>query len=202
MISIKICGITQREQAQNIAKLGVDYLGFILVPHTPRYVCPSKLADLTANLNQVKKIGVFRHHSPIEIKQIVINSGLDGVQLHGQESLSFCQQLKELLPDQILIKAIGVKQKEDLILAESYSKVADIILLDVPGGGTGKRIDWQILHDFRPTAPWWLAGGINPDNVKEALTIKPDGLDLSSGVEDQPGIKNIDRIKSLLAVLT
>ncbi len=202
MTTLKICGITQREQAEIIADLGVDYLGFVVVPHTPRYVPPESLPALTTNLPQVPKIGVFRQFDPPTIYDIARKANLDGIQLHGQESLEFCQAIKELLPDRLLIKAVAIKQPDDLLLANSYSQIVDIILLDVPKEGTEKTIDWQMLRHFRPRGKWWLAGGLNLDNVKAAIDIaQPDGIDLASGVEDSPGIKNIAKIKTLLSVL-
>ncbi|MCA1904266.1 MAG: phosphoribosylanthranilate isomerase [Cyanobacteria bacterium KgW148] len=202
MTTIKICGITSREQAETIASLGVNYLGFIVVPRTPRYVQPDRLPELTQNLTQAKKVVVFRNPRLEEIKDIIANTCLDGIQLHGKETIGFCQQLKEIYPRHLLIKAIGVQQKQDLELAQTYSKVVDVILLDGAGGGTGTPIDWQMLGEFQPSCRWWLAGGINPHNAKEALMqTKADGLDLSSGVEDSPGKKNIAKIKSLLSVI-
>ncbi len=202
MTTLKICGITRREQAEIIADLGVDYLGFVVVPHTPRYVPPEALPALTTNLPQVQKIGVFRQFDPATIYDIARKANLDGIQLHGQESLEFCRKIKELLPDRLLIKAVAIKQPDDLLLANSYSQIVDIILLDVPKEGTEKTIDWQMLRPFRTRGKWWLAGGLNADNVKAAIDIaKPDGIDLASGVEDSPGIKNIAKIKTLLSVL-
>jgi phosphoribosylanthranilate isomerase len=202
MTTLKICGITRREQAEIIADLGVDYLGFVVVPHTPRYVSPEALPALTTNLPQGQKIGVFRQFDPATIYDIAYKANLDGIQLHGQESLEFCQAIKELLPDRLLIKAVAIKQPDDLLLANSYSQIVDIILLDVPKEGKEKTIDWQMLRHFRPTVKWWLAGGLNPANVKAAIDIaQPDGIDLASGVEDRPGVKNIAKIKDLLSVL-
>jgi len=202
MTTLKICGITRREQAEIIADLGVDYLGFVVVPHTPRYVPPEALPALTTNLPQVQKIGVFRQFDPATIYDIARKANLDGIQLHGQESLEFCRKIKELLPDRLLIKAVAIKQPDDLLLANSYSQIVDIILLDVPKEGTEKTIDWQMLRPFRTRGKWWLAGGLNADNVKAAIDIaQPDGIDLASGVEDSPGIKNIAKIKTLLSVL-
>ncbi len=202
MTTIKICGITSREQAETIAGLGVDYLGFIVVPGTPRYVQPDRLPELTQNLTQSQKIVVFRNPNLSEIHEVTSNTGIDGIQLHGKETIAFCQQLKEIYPQHLLIKAIGVQQKQDLELAQAYSKVVDVILLDGAGGGTGTPIDWQMLSEFQPLCRWWLAGGINPHNAKQALIqTKADGLDLSSGVEDSPGRKNIAKIKSLLSVI-
>ncbi len=203
MITVKICGITQREQAEAIANLGVDFLGFIAVPHTPRYVPPDRLPALVKNLPAaVKTVCVFRNQSVADVQSIIDKSPFDAIQLHGQEPLPFCQQVKELFPDKLLIKAIAVKQLSDLQTAQTYAKVVDILLLDNGSGGTGKPIDWSLLTNFYSPCPWWLAGGLSPENMPAALIqTKPNGVDLSSGVEDSPGVKNIAKITQLLGVI-
>lgn len=207
MTTIKICGVTQLEQVRSIVELGVNYLGFIQVAASPRYIFPDRLAEITKALPGVEKIGVFRNHSLLEITSIVNNCYLTGIQLHGGESLEFCQQLKLKFPEKLLIKAIGVKEFQDLELAQSYANGVDVILLDAydpdRGGGTGKNIDWTQLRNFSPPCPWWLAGGINQNNVKQAVEqTKPDGIDLSSGVEDSPGNKNLTKIKAIIREIT
>ncbi|MCS6959660.1 MAG: phosphoribosylanthranilate isomerase [Pseudanabaenaceae cyanobacterium SKYGB_i_bin29] len=203
MITVKICGITQRAQAEMIADLGVDFLGFIVVPNTPRYVPPDCLPPLVENLpKSVKTVCVFRNQSVGEVTSVINTCRLDAIQLHGQESLGFCQQIRELFPHKLLIKAIAVRGVSDLQLAQTYAKVIDVLLLDNGSGGTGKPIDWSLLTNFHSPCPWWLAGGLSPSNVKDAITqTKPNGIDLSSGVEDAPGIKNIAKIAELLSVI-
>lgn len=201
---IKICGITQISQAQKIAQLGATALGFICVTQSPRYVKPSKLKKIVANLPpEVDKIGVFANSPLAEIAQLAQTTDLTGIQLHGNESREFCQQLRQKLAPSIeIIKAFRIHTPESLLLTEAYFPVVDTLLLDAYHphllGGTGKTIDWQILRRFNPPLPWILAGGLNPDNVRRALiAISPDGIDLSSGVERSPGDKDLSLVSKL-----
>ena len=221
---IKICGITKLDQAQAIAQMGSDALGFICVPSSPRYISPLQIGKITTNLTPLETkvgqktaiglIGVFLNASPEEICQTVIQGKLNGVQLHGDESPEFCSELRSHL-DKInsqpnlpapikLIKALRVRNAEGLVQAQIYSDVVDTILLDAydpqMAGGTGKTIDWQMLRDFRPHCPWWLAGGLSPENVKQAIAlVSADGLDVSSGVERSAGDKDLSKVEQFLA---
>ncbi|MBD2178242.1 phosphoribosylanthranilate isomerase [Pseudanabaena sp. FACHB-1998] len=218
---IKICGITKLDQAQAIAQMGVEALGFICVSSSPRYISPLQIGQITSSLptleprvgqrvTTLELIGVFLNASPEEIFQTLIQGGLNGVQLHGDESPEFCSELRSHLDKtninrQIkLIKALRVKNAEGLAQAQIYSDVVDTILLDAydpqMAGGTGKTIDWQMLRDFRPRCPWWLAGGLSPENVKQAIAlVSPDGLDVSSGVERSAGDKDLFKVEQFLA---
>ncbi|MEM9272832.1 MAG: phosphoribosylanthranilate isomerase [Cyanobacteria bacterium P01_F01_bin.143] len=201
---IKICGITKAEQANKIAQLGATALGFICVARSPRYVTSSQIARIIRQLTiSVDNIGVFANAEIGEIAQIVIETGLSGVQLHGAESPEFCQQLCQAVPSKIeIIKAFRIKTPESLAETALYGDYVDTLLLDAYDpqmlGGTGKTINWQGLQEFNPTLPWMLAGGLNPDNVSDALAqLKPDGIDLSSGVEKAPGDKDLDLVANL-----
>ncbi|MEH2458892.1 phosphoribosylanthranilate isomerase [Nostoc sp.] len=204
---VKICGITQPQQSMAIASLGATALGFICVPTSPRYVTTSQIraavAELPANIDT---IGVFANASIPEISQIVGDSGLTGVQLHGDELPNFCYQLREALPNAEIIKALRIRSLEHLETAIDYIKYIDTLLLDAYHpqqlGGTGKTLDWRILEQFNPTCPWFLAGGLTPDNIVEALSeVSPSGIDLSSGVERSPGDKDLDKVAKLFEKL-
>ncbi len=200
---IKICGITQVEQGQALADLGATALGFICVPSSPRYVPPEKISKIIAKLPQkTEKIGVFAHSQPDKIKQIVQNTGLTGVQLHGEESPEVCQEIKQTLPNIELIKAFRLKNIESLAQITLYHSYVDTLLLDayhpLQLGGTGQRIEQDILSRLTFSLPWFLAGGLTPDNVIDALkAVQPDGIDLSSGVEHSPGNKDLNKAKQL-----
>ncbi|WP_341526701.1 phosphoribosylanthranilate isomerase [Nostoc sp. UHCC 0302] len=200
---VKICGITQPHQSVAIASLGATALGFICVPTSPRYVTASQIRAAVAELpNNVDTIGVFANASILEINQTVVDSGLTGVQLHGDESPEFCYQLRRSLPNVEILKAIRVRSIEHLETAASYSEYINTLLLDAYHpqqlGGTGQTLDWKMLEQFSPNCPWFLAGGLTPDNVAEALSqIKPSGIDLSSGVERAPGDKDLDKVALL-----
>jgi phosphoribosylanthranilate isomerase len=204
---IKICGITQIEQGQAIADLGATALGFICVPTSPRYVAPSHLKRLTAQLQAtVDKIGVFADADADTIQAIVSETRLTGVQLHGDESPEFCQHLKQLLPGVELIKALRIRTTDALAESQAYFNRVDALLLDAyhPNllGGTGKILDWNTLNRFTPPLPWFLAGGLTPHNITEALKLlSPQGIDLSSGVEKAPGDKDLEKVKKLFQQL-
>ncbi|KAB8332836.1 phosphoribosylanthranilate isomerase [Scytonema tolypothrichoides VB-61278] len=204
---VKICGITQPQQGKAIASLGATALGFMCVPTSPRYINIEQIRAIVEQLpEEIDKIGVFANATASEITQTVVNSGLTGVQLHGDESLEFCQQLRQLLPDVEIIKALRIRSFEDIEKAETYTLNADTLLLDAYHpqqlGGTGITLDWSMLQQFSPSCPWFLAGGLTPENIIEALTkITPSGIDLSSGVERAPGDKNLDKVAKLFEKL-
>ncbi|MEH2109755.1 phosphoribosylanthranilate isomerase [Nostoc sp.] len=200
---VKICGITQPQQSIAIASLGATALGFICVPTSPRYVTTSQIRAAVAELpDNIDTIGVFANATIPEIYQIVVDSGLTGVQLHGDESLNFCDQIRQVLPNVEIIKALRIRNLEHLDTAVDYTKYVDTLLLDAYHpqqlGGTGKTLDWTMLEQFSPTCPWFLAGGLTADNIVEALNqVNPSGIDLSSGVERTPGDKDLDKVALL-----
>ena len=200
---VKICGITKPEQGKAIAQLGATALGFICVQASPRYVTPQQIRAVVEQLLvQVDRIGVFADATIEEISQIVADTNLSAVQLHGNESSEFCEKLRQSLPGVEIVKALRVKTPECLDRAATYAKCVDTLLLDAYHpqllGGTGKTLDWVTLQQFRPTCPWLLAGGLTPDNVLDALReLQPSGIDLSSGVERSPGDKDLDKVAQL-----
>jgi phosphoribosylanthranilate isomerase len=206
---VKICGITQKDQGKAIAELGATTLGFVCVSQSPRYVTPEEISHIIDYISSTKidYIGVFANVDVEIIREIVSKSNLTGVQLHGNESPQFCRELRQLLPNEIeLIKAFRVKTPEFLVQANSYLNTVDTLLLDAYHphqlGGTGTTLNWQQLADFKPTLPWFLAGGLRPDNILQALKqIQPQGIDLSSGVERSPGYKDINKVAQLFEQL-
>lgn len=200
---IKICGITQPQQGKAIASLGATALGFICVPASPRYVNVDQIRAVVEQLpEKIDKIGVFANSTALEITQTVVNSGLTGVQLHGDESPEFAVELRQLLPNVEILKALRIRSFEDIDKAAMYTTTADTLLLDAYHpqqlGGTGTTLDWVMLQEFNPSFPWFLAGGLTPDNIAEALThVSPSGIDLSSGVERAPGDKDLDKVAKL-----
>jgi phosphoribosylanthranilate isomerase len=204
---IKICGITTVEQGVAIARMGATDLGFICVPSSPRYLSLSKLHPLVTELaSEANTVGVFADFSVATIAHVVALTNLDTVQLHGTESVEFCQELRQALPETEIIKAWRVRSSSDLDSIQTYSQVVDGLLLDAyhPDalGGTGQTLDWQQLSAFKPSIPWLLAGGLNPDNIDMALSqLHPDGIDLSSGLEVSPGNKNLALVDRLFTNL-
>ncbi|NJK65466.1 MAG: phosphoribosylanthranilate isomerase [Microcoleus sp. CSU_2_2] len=203
---VKICGITKVEQGVAIARLGAQSLGFICVQASPRYVTPETIRFIVEQLPEnVDSIGVFANSTIDNICQVVAESNLKGVQLHGDETAEYCDRLREFLPGIEIIKALRVKTSETLDAAAIYAVRVDTLLLDAyhPDklGGTGKTLDWKILAEFRPHCPWLLAGGLRPDNVLNAIASFSEnnfsGVDLSSGVEIAPGDKDLTKVAKL-----
>ena len=200
---IKICGLTQTDQAVEIAAMGVSVLGFICVKQSPRYVPPETIHTIAKALPPIDRFGVFANAPLEQIKQVVITGQLSGVQLHGQESLTECADIRSAMPHIELIKALRIRNPQDLEQVKTYTPYVDTFLLDAyhPNqlGGTGHTLDWKALQSFRPEKPWFLAGGLRPDNIAEALTLlSPDGIDLSSGVENAPGDKDLAKVSQLI----
>ena len=200
---VKICGVTKVEQAIAIEKSGATAIGFICVPNTPRYIEATKIRAITDQLS-IDRVGVFLDASFETIQQTIAIANLNVVQIHGKESPEFCQHLQSL--DIRLIKALRIRSQADLASSIDYQAHVDTLLLDAyhpnQAGGTGLTIDWTMLKNFRPVCHWWLAGGLTPDNVSEALKlVTPDGIDLSSGLENAPGDKNLERVAELFSNL-
>ncbi len=196
MVQVKICGLRNKEAIQAAVASGVDFIGFVFA-ESKRRVTVEEAKELAQFVpNNVKKVGVFVNESLENIHEITKTVGLDYVQLHGDETPAFCQELA--LP---VIKAFEVKSVKDLDKVVAYQ--CDYYLLDSPGGkyrgGSGKTFDWALAkeYDFL-SKKILLAGGLKADNVKEAITeVLPAGVDVSSGVETD-GVKDVEKIKAFL----
>lgn len=192
MTLIKICGITNIDDAMEAASLGVDALGFILAP-SPRRIHDSAAREIVRSLPfSVWKVGVFVNEELKQMRRIAEDCGLDAVQLHGQEPPEYCRQIPLWV-----IKAIGVKDVGSLKEMERYTCAS--ILLDAPGtdraGGTGKAFCWEIALEARKKRNFILSGGLNPMNVYQAIEkLRPIGVDVCSGVEKSPGKKDRSRM--------
>ncbi len=213
-VRVKICGITKPDQGRAIAQLGANALGFICVPDSPRYVAPLQVRQIVEALPTDRsgqwvcdRVGVFVNADLATIGATVLQGHLNFVQLHGHETPEFCVQLAAQLPAGIeIMKALRIRTAADLDQAATYADWVDMLLLDAyhPNafGGTGKTLDWQSLQTFRPDCPWFLAGGLAPNNVQAALQVlRPEGIDLSSGVERSPGDKDLAKVAQLFQVL-
>ncbi|ASC72785.1 N-(5'-phosphoribosyl)anthranilate isomerase [Halomicronema hongdechloris C2206] len=211
-MQVKICGITQPEQGHAIAQLGATALGFICVPTSPRYIPATQIQTIVATLKRrghlsVNTVGVFANTRLDTILEVAVHTHLTTVQLHGSESPDFCQRLKQQQPQLSLTKAFRIRTAADLDRIASYDGAVDAYLLDAYHptqlGGTGCSLDWNTLQDLHPRHPWFLAGGLTPDNILDALSrLRPDGIDLSSGVETAPGIKDLSAVADLFHQLS
>lgn len=193
---VKICGITNYEDAVAAMDMGADLLGFNFYPKSPRFVTPQKVADIVNKLPGFMDIaGVFVNASFDQIHQTISECALNWVQLHGDESPEFCQSFLSL--NVRTMKALRVKDQHDIQKAESY--FTDAILLDAfdpkKYGGTGLTFDWNIVGHISKRI--FLAGGINPDNAQRAVELGVYGIDVCSGIEAEPGKKDHKKMKKL-----
>lgn len=197
-VRVKICGITQPEDAVAAVDAGADALGFVFVPGTPRYVTTEQAAAVVRVLPPfVSKVGLFVDASLDEIRDTVRAVGLDTVQLHGAETPQFCAALQGVA---VRLKAFRVRGPETLGDVYRYEGTAEAYLLDayVPGvaGGTGATFDWELAVAARELGrPLILAGGLTPETAADAVRqVRPYAVDVSSGVERAPGRKDPDKV--------
>ena len=199
MTKIKICGLTRAEDVFHAADSGADFLGFIFVPSTPRFIEPERAAELVEPLRDREQkpriVGVFRDASVEYMRQIAQLVGLDLVQLHGSES-------EEDVRD-VGVPVVKTFRVGDTLPDTTCVPSAEWLLFDTYDerriGGTGRRFDWSLLAMYPRTKPFFLAGGLSPDNIAAAISlVRPDAVDVSSGVEgDEPGVKDHDKIRQL-----
>ena len=206
---VKICGITSVDQALQIAKLGVDAIGVISVKESPRYISQKIKKDIFRNLKKnfpkIKRVSVVKN-IPLELISINSFDSENVIQLHGDESLSYCKRLRREFPQIEIWKAFRIKDREDTREIELFSDFIDAVLLDSWNektyGGSGIRINYKYLEGLKFSKPWLLAGGISTDWLKQILTeIKPNGIDISSSIESAPGIKDLNETKKLLKLI-
>jgi len=196
---IKICGITRPQDALAAAELGVDAIGAVFFPKSPRAVSVSSVTEIVANLpKRVTVVALFVNPDTELVRQVIATGSVSLLQFHGDESAEFCEQF-----DVPYMKAVAVKADSDLtaVLAP-YVVSAKYILLDsydpILPGGTGKAFDWNKILELseQEQARIVLAGGLTPENVRQAIQlVHPFGVDVSSGVEASKGIKDREKMK-------
>lgn len=191
-MKIKICGLFRNQDTEyaNIAE--PDYIGFVFA-ESRRKVTPEKALELKKNLNpEIKAVGVFVNQNKNLIAELVRNKIIDIIQLHGSEDNTYISELRELTGDTPIIKAVSVKSTEDILKSAEY--ISDFILLDNGKGGTGEKFDWNLIEKNHRI---FLAGGVNPDNISEAIKLNPYCIDVSSGAETN-GLKDKDKMIQLV----
>jgi phosphoribosylanthranilate isomerase len=199
MVHVKICGITSLEDAQAAVDAGVDALGFVFYPPSPRYVTPEQAAQVIQRLPPfVTTVGLFVDVALDTVNDAAARCGLDRIQLHGRETPEFCRQVTRPV-----IKAFRIKNAESLVLLPGYRVSAYLLDAYVEGalpGGTGASFAWELAAQARPYGPVILAGGLTPENVEAAIgQTRPYGVDVSTGVERAPGIKDHRKVHEFIA---
>jgi phosphoribosylanthranilate isomerase (EC 5.3.1.24) len=225
---VKVCGMRDADNIREVAALGVDMIGFIFWPKSPRCVqLISSQAGIIPDYSeeryrqaatgqqaqtaatQPQRVGVFVGEMPQTIVSYVYNYGLDYVQLHGQEKPVMIENLKHtLIPDIAprikIIKALSIRNREDVRQYKAYEGVADLLLFDTKCetmGGSGEQFAWQVLDAYDGNTPFLLSGGIGPDDVEKVKAFahpKCLGVDLNSRFETEPGRKDVERLRNFL----
>jgi phosphoribosylanthranilate isomerase len=201
-MQIKVCGITNTEDIRALIPLDISRLGFIFYHKSSRYVLGKLIEEgLNEIPKQIKKTGVFVNAEVGEIEQILDRYHLDSIQLHGDESPEFCNYFRDKTE---VIKTISIKDEGSFETALLYKDACDLFLFDTHSehyGGTGKTFDWRWLEGYSLNKPFYLSGGISLENFAEIKKINNKhllGIDINSRFETAPGIKDIEKIKTLL----
>lgn len=228
---VKVCGMRDADNIRAVCELGIGMVGFIFYPESPRYVrMISSSAGIIPDYSEerlresvgkndeptlsdnVKRVGVFVDDMPQNIVTRVYNYKLDYVQLHGDESVIACENLRRTIDPDIqpgiqIIKTISMSSADDLKKCEDYHGVVDLFLFDTAcesKGGSGKTFDWDMLQSYQGPTPFLLSGGIGPDCLPQLKTFSHPqcvGVDLNSQFEVEPGVKDVEKLKAFLAEL-
>ena len=199
---VKICGLTRLEDARFCAAAGADYLGFVLAKESPRFITPDKVKEIIGWVYGPKTVGVFVDADPSYVNEIAQEIGFDLVQLHGNESVEECRRI-----DAPIIKAIAVRPDTTAADLEMeigrYGDSIRHVLLDTSirgvSGGTGQTFDWAVATDTVRRHDTFVAGGVNSGNVVRVIQhLDPFAIDVATGVEDSPGIKDFEKVSTLL----
>ena len=200
---VKICGITRLHDARTAAVAGADFLGFVQHPESPRYVTPDVAKEIIDWVVGPEPVGVFVNATADEVNEACARAGFRLAQLHGHETPETCAAVE--VP---VIKAVQVQHdastEQVSALVERYLDVVDFVLLDTHHtslwGGTGESFNWRVARELAGEVDLFLAGGISASNVAQAIqTMRPYAVDLSSGVESSPGVKDLDKLDAFFA---
>lgn len=206
-VRVKICGLKEPAHVAAAVEAGATYLGFNFFPKSPRYVTPDQAAALASEVPPgVAKVGLMVDMGDAELDALVARVPLDMLQLHGQESPERVSAVRVRygLP---VMKAVGIAEEADLPALQTYGRVADQLLVDAKApkgaalpGGNGLAFDWRLVARKYWPCPWMLAGGLTPESVAEAIRLTgARQVDVSSGVESAPGVKDAGLIRAFIA---
>ena len=199
---VKICGITRTQDAELAANLGTSALGFVLWPNSPRFVHAAAVREMTANVPaSVLKVGVFVDQPVVDVARMMDEAGLDVAQLHGHESTEYCRQL---MVSRTIFKTVALAGNGSVNVDDVDPDV--VLLVDAHDaerfGGTGKTVNWDSARAIAAARRTILAGGLNAANIKLAVrSVRPYGVDVSSGVESAPGVKDPNRLRTFFEAL-
>ncbi|MBW6536501.1 MAG: phosphoribosylanthranilate isomerase [Mariniphaga sp.] len=203
-LKIKVCGMKFTQNREAVEKLPVDFLGFIFYPKSKRFVGENTEPGLFHSAKT--KVAVFVNENAFEILGLAKNLGFDYVQLHGKENSKTCQLLRK--QGLKVIKAFNLNEDFDFSSLNAYEKSVDYFLFDTKSdlpGGSGKKFNWEILEKYQGNVPFFLSGGIGPDDAEAIRKLEHPqflGIDLNSGFEDEPGVKNIEKLEKFITNIT
>ncbi len=204
--SIKICGITSEKDLKAAQQLGANFVGFVLVEKSKRFINLKKLELLSKIVSKpLKSVALLADPSDDLLEKLLSKSKVDYIQLHGAESPERVEEIAKITKVP-LIKAIGVEKNSDLLTIRYYERFAEYMLLDSKikesgplKGGRGISFNWNIIKGFNFNKPWFLAGGLNANNVIDAMKVTgAKMLDVSTGVETNPGKKSFDKMRKFI----
>lgn len=191
------------ENSSGVVAALPDFLGFIFYSKSKRFVGFEPSTEILAVIpDSVQKVGVFVDETPEKVMEIVASWKLDVVQLHGNESPEYCQQIKN--SGMVVFKAFSVDEQFDFAAMKAYSGVCDYFLFDTKGqlpGGTGQKFNWELLENYRGDVPFFLSGGIGPDDLEVLRNFKHPrwhGIDINSGFEISPALKDVEKVSGFI----
>jgi phosphoribosylanthranilate isomerase len=202
---IKVCGMTNADQVMQLDEMGVEFAGFIFYPKSPRYVYRSMpRAEIKKIRGKgINKVGVFVNASIEEVLEAVDDCGLYLVQLHGDETPKYCEKIANYVT---VVKAFRLREDDNVLWkVKDYRDIADMFLFDTEGagyGGTGRKFDWDLLKDLSIGKPYFLSGGIEPEDIEKLKTFSGEpaakdlfSIDINSRFETSPGVKDMEKLK-------
>jgi phosphoribosylanthranilate isomerase len=206
---IKVCGMTQMEQVDQLHDMGATFAGFIFYPKSPRYVFRHLTSLQLKKVNNINKVGVFVNTSIDEVLLMVDECRLHMVQLHGDESPKYCEKIADYVS---VVKAFRLSDNDSIeLMNRPYMDVCDMFMFDTMGagyGGTGKKFDWNILKGSTIGKPFFLSGGIQPEDTRQLIEFQNEpvgsamfAIDINSKFESSPGIKQMDKVKTFITDL-
>lgn len=201
-LQLKVCGMREADNIAQVAALAPDYIGFVFVAGSPRdATAVVKRESLASIPDGVTTVGVFRDAALEFVCQKVNELGLKAVQLHGSEDERYIERLRGAISGVTVVRAVGVRSGADLTEVKDLPGLVDLFLLDSGSGGSGVPFDWSCLSEYRASTPFLLAGGIRSENRERAVAAAQSvsgcvGLDLNSGLESSPGVKDINLVRS------
>ena len=203
---LKVCGLTQLSQIQELISLNTDFLGFIFYEKSPRFVLNHLSLKEISEINHQGKVGVFVNETVEKIAEISEKAKLNFIQLHGDEDEEFILSLSQRLSKDVKIIKVFRVGTQNLKLETCNLEQIDYFLFDTDSkafGGTGQTFDWQILNEIEIPIPYFLSGGISLENIHQLSTInhQPLALDINSKFEIEPGIKNLEKIKNFTQIV-